>query len=177
MNPIDNLAYRQMAYRRGVLAAMATPRTSKNWNARFTEILSLFGLRLCERQIEPWYDEAPPAAPGQLNGWDRCWIGEDNVFYEHGREQLYRWPEMKVLAQHATGCAIVMARSVIDARTRIVNYSEEYLRTYHTHWYDSDGGLLPLFQEDYDQWLNALFDDLKEDPSVSKDPIFILGSY
>ncbi len=176
MTPDDILAHRQMAYRNAVTAAVALPRNNANWNARFVEILSMFNLRLSESQLEPWYDEAPRSAPNQINGWDRCWIGEENVFYEHGRRQVYRWPDMKVLAQHATGCAIVQAASVVDARSRIINYSHEYLRAYHGHWYDN-GELIPLFKQDYEEWMNALFDDLKEEPLVSRDPIFILGSY
>jgi hypothetical protein len=89
---------------------------------------------------------------------------------------LYHWPWSQALSNYGPGGIIVLAHSQDEARTKVRKYAIDWLKEYHSWWFDEEGHLESYSHEDYNEWVNKLEKDLEAEPVTPDHPIFIKGS-
>ena len=169
----------QGRYKRGVLGALAVPARSQDWNQKFVEILSLFGLELSDIPTQAYHVKAPASAPDMPSAWkEDTYIVEKLGAVPVTPESpcLYHWSAVEALAGYSCGDIIVMADNVAEARVKAAHHVHGYLLENRPYWFTETGEVEDYSEDDYSRFFNKFVADLEKDPEIIKDAtVFVRG--
>ncbi len=135
------------------------PREIQDWNSLYREFLDACDMDLVETpsRTKTYLVEAPAAVPGQLNGWDRCWVNHHHHLLND--EQLFYWANMASIRNMEDGKLIVVACNTAHARMRAFMRAGRWIQNEKPDWFDTKKA-----HPDFVVWMNAFVRDLMKNP-------------